>query len=277
MSRRRMYSPRVHPCISSWRPSATPCKAFFSSSSHPSPPIAPSPPASSIAASPSPSMSLAAASSASAPTGGGGGLGPNLAGRGGARAGRGGAGWRPTGRATSASPRGASAWRAPRTPPADSSHTCARARSSSRPVSAALSGEKSGSPSTRSQISASWHKIGCSGHSSSSSPSLSRAAPTGACKRAISPEYPPGAWRSSSGPAPAPPPSARPNRLRPLRSSGGTRSLASKAGRADPSRGGRAARRYSSARRKTFPPLAAASTSSGNDSSAHCSSWHPTE
>eukprot|EP00959_Pyramimonas_sp_CCMP1952_P138479 2898499-Pyramimonas_sp.AAC.2 len=64
MSRRRMYSPRVHPCISSWRPSATPCKAFFSSSSHPSPPIAPSPPASSIAASPSPSMSLAAASSA---------------------------------------------------------------------------------------------------------------------------------------------------------------------------------------------------------------------
>ena len=80
----------------------------------------------------------------------------------------------------------------------DASPTCARASSSSRPVSACLSGENSGSVSSRDAIMCSCDRIGCSGHSSSSSASRSFAAVTGSCSSAISPACPPGAFRSNA-------------------------------------------------------------------------------
>ena len=73
---------------------------------------------------------------------------------------------------------------------APSSHVCARASKSSRPVSACFSGLSSGNAKTRSQISASWDSKGCSGHSSSNRAMRSRVADTGATTRCISPAHP---------------------------------------------------------------------------------------
>ena len=74
---------------------------------------------------------------------------------------------------------------------APSSQVCARASSSSSPVSACFRGLESGNCSTRSQISASCDKSGWSGHSTSRAVILARVAATGATTSAISPAHPP--------------------------------------------------------------------------------------